>query len=762
METQVEKVYVAVGNDVRDGYKTLAWTLRRWSFQPFTIVLLHVTYNISTDFVYTPSSAVSEEKLEILKKYEQEKTEKLLSKYIAFCGKVKAEILKVEKYDQPIHKLIVDLMSGLEIGKLVMGITFMKSSSWRSKSAISGAFYVHQYKPDFSELYIICGGKLVVLNGNINEGLMEDDGGGFMVAKIKEKPSIKSLLGRIFCERRKCSSLPSTNQDSVKDRWDNNVEELESYFQQLLSLNLDEESDMLQANPMESDTPESTNSNMNDEEKMEAVQCKIDEAHEAILLKKKEAKADVERHAKAKSAIDLCNAKAEELETQIKEEVTHRLEIKNVLDIEKEKLFEVKREVEESKNRLNSLKELQVELSNKLQKSSQARANAVAQLEMAAVTRAKMVMEIEELRRQRDVFQRRIEFCREKDALRMVARSNELRCGYREYMAEDIRLATDDFSECLRLKVSGDWSNVYRGRINHSTVAIKMLNSVNGMSQEDFQAKVRLLNDLRHPHLVALTGFCSELTCIIYEYMHNACEVCSGLGYLHSAKPRPIVHGHLTTSNILLDRDLVAKISGFGLRQHHDHYDIRLDIRAFGVLLMHMLTGRNWAGLIEDATVEDQAALIKVLDEKAGKWPSDLAVELAKISMKCMSVCRGANPDLQIATVMEELHELKKKADELRARGGFEVVSNENVNSEDSNEAPSVFLCPIFQEVMKNPHVAADGFSYELEAIEEWLKMGHDTSPMTNLCLKHTFLTPNHTLRSLIHEWQNKGANLPC
>lgn len=66
------------------------------------------------------------------------------------------------------------------------------------------------------------------------------------------------------------------------------------------------------------------------------------------------------------------------------------------------------------------------------------------------------------------------------------------------------------------------------------------------------------------------------------------------------------------------------------------------------------------------------------------------------------------------------------------------------------------------QEVMKNPHVAADGFSYELEAIEEWLKMGHDTSPMTNLSLKHKFLTPNHTLRSLIQEWLNKGSNLPC
>lgn len=64
------------------------------------------------------------------------------------------------------------------------------------------------------------------------------------------------------------------------------------------------------------------------------------------------------------------------------------------------------------------------------------------------------------------------------------------------------------------------------------------------------------------------------------------------------------------------------------------------------------------------------------------------------------------------------------------------------------------------QEVMKNPHVAADGFSYELEAMEEWLGMGHDTSPMTNLRLKHKYLTPNHTLRSLIQEWHNKQSSV--
>lgn len=35
-----------------------------------------------------PASSVSDEKLEVLRKYEEEKMNKLLAKYIAFCGKV--------------------------------------------------------------------------------------------------------------------------------------------------------------------------------------------------------------------------------------------------------------------------------------------------------------------------------------------------------------------------------------------------------------------------------------------------------------------------------------------------------------------------------------------------------------------------------------------------------------------------------------------------------------------------------------------------
>lgn len=62
-----------------------------------------------------------------------------------------------------------------------------------------------------------------------------------------------------------------------------------------------------------------------------------------------------------------------------------------------------------------------------------------------------------------------------------------------------------------------------------------------------------------------------------------------------------------------------------------------------------------------------------------------------------------------------------------------------------------------FQEIMQDPHVAADGFTYEGEAIRGWLKNGRETSPMTNLRLNHLHLTPNHTLRLAIHDWLCKS-----
>eukprot|EP00930_Biecheleria_cincta_P034380 TRINITY_DN2376_c0_g1_i1.p1 TRINITY_DN2376_c0_g1~~TRINITY_DN2376_c0_g1_i1.p1 ORF type:complete len:657 (+),score=154.20 TRINITY_DN2376_c0_g1_i1:154-2124(+) len=67
------------------------------------------------------------------------------------------------------------------------------------------------------------------------------------------------------------------------------------------------------------------------------------------------------------------------------------------------------------------------------------------------------------------------------------------------------------------------------------------------------------------------------------------------------------------------------------------------------------------------------------------------------------------------------------------------------------------FMCPILHERMKCPVLAADGFTYERQAIEKWLAM-HNTSPMTGAVLAHRFLTENFALRHLIDAYETQAA----
>ncbi|CAA2989705.1 U-box domain-containing 32 isoform X1 [Olea europaea subsp. europaea] len=47
-----------------------------------------------------------------------------------------------------------------------------------------------------------------------------------------------------------------------------------------------------------------------------------------------------------------------------------------------------------------------------------------------------------------------------------------------------------------------------------------------------------------------------------------------------------------------------------------------------------------------------------------------------------------------------------------------------SLDSKDQRRIPSYFVCPIFQEIMKDPHIAADGFTYEGDPIGDGLTMG--------------------------------------
>lgn len=56
---------------------------------------------------------------------------------------------------------------------------------------------------------------------------------------------------------------------------------------------------------------------------------------------------------------------------------------------------------------------------------------------------------------------------------------------------------------------------------------------------------------------------------------------------------------------------------------------------------------------------------------------------------------------------------------------------------------------------MEDPCIAADGFTYERQAIKAWLDR-HNVSPVTKVKFQHTMLTPNHALRSAIQEWRSR------
>ena len=84
---------------------------------------------------------------------------------------------------------------------------------------------------------------------------------------------------------------------------------------------------------------------------------------------------------------------------------------------------------------------------------------------------------------------------------------------------------------------------------------------------------------------------------------------------------------------------------------------------------------------------------------------------------------------------------------------GYDHGAGPSSATEMEAEVPDEFVCPITSEIMADPVVTADGFTFERSAIEKWLET-HDTSPKTGLRLEFKVLFPNQSLRIMIREFQ--------
>ncbi|CAE6928034.1 PUB36 [Symbiodinium natans] len=60
-----------------------------------------------------------------------------------------------------------------------------------------------------------------------------------------------------------------------------------------------------------------------------------------------------------------------------------------------------------------------------------------------------------------------------------------------------------------------------------------------------------------------------------------------------------------------------------------------------------------------------------------------------------------------------------------------------------------IFVCPITHDVMTDPVVCADGYTYERTAIGRWFEASRK-SPVTGQSLPHVEMVPNHSVRTLL------------
>ncbi|EPS62467.1 hypothetical protein M569_12322, partial [Genlisea aurea] len=81
------------------------------------------------------------------------------------------------------------------------------------------------------------------------------------------------------------------------------------------------------------------------------------------------------------------------------------------------------------------------------------------------------------------------------------------------------------------------------------------------------------------------------------------------------------------------------------------------------------------------------------------------------------------------------------------------LIEEVSCSSDDDDEVPSVFICPVSLEPMRDPVTLCTGQTYDKHNIVKWLRLGRCTCPTTMQELWDDSLTPNVTLRRLISAW---------
>ncbi|KAF7841384.1 receptor kinase-like protein Xa21 [Senna tora] len=230
---------------------------------------------------------------------------------------------------------------------------------------------------------------------------------------------------------------------------------------------------------------------------------------------------------------------------------------------------------------------------------------------------------------------------------------------------------TNGFDECNFLG-QGSFGTVYKGILSSGQmVAVKIYNIDLEEALRSFDTECIAICNLRHRNLVKIISSCTnvDFKSLIMEFMpngslerwlysHNYCldilqrlnimiDIASALEYLHHGSSTPIVHCDVKPSNVLLDEDMIARLSDFGISKLLGEEKLQLytstlatvgymapeygskgvismkgDVYSYGIMLMEVFTRKKPTDdmFVEGLSLKDWVSnstphsIVKVLD----------------------------------------------------------------------------------------------------------------------------------------------------
>ncbi|GAU27164.1 hypothetical protein TSUD_104730 [Trifolium subterraneum] len=295
---------------------------------------------------------------------------------------------------------------------------------------------------------------------------------------------------------------------------------------------------------------------------------------------------------------------------------------------------------------------------------------------------------------------------------------------------QEIQEATRGFCEENVVAIGGNKS-VYKGILHGVEVAVKRIPQ-ESKGMREFLAEVSSLGRLKHRRLVGFRGWCKKEKgnlILVYDFMNNGsldkwifeCEegkmltweeriqvlknVAAGILYLHEGWEVKVLHRDIKASNVLLDKDMNARLGDFGLALMHEHHghvaSTTKVLGTLGYIAPEVIrTGRA-------STMSDVFGFgILVLEVICGRRP----IEEHK---------PGLIEWVESLTVLGQLHNAVDER--LKAKGGYAIEEAErllHLGLFCSNSDPSVR--PIMRQVVK----MLEGEMYITESDEENMEKG--------------------------------------